>query len=153
MLKVITNLRPIRRLSIIKRHSSKESQTTLETHPSEGSASQCWLQLNPSFELPDEDETSVASEPTMDPAVVPLSSSCDPTTPSHVVRAVHRHRRSGAFDNGDFDELLTKSRGWMYDPSAPPSPFKKHHDRSRNLSLVESDFDRFIFKSAFPKME
>jgi hypothetical protein len=65
-------------------------------------------------------------------------------TPPHSPRqrsASHNRRPSLARD--DFDKLIIRSRGWVYDPSESAS--KPHHTRDHNRALSELDFNRYIF--------
>ena len=153
MLKVITNFKPMKRLSIgnlNKPRRRKDSHNTLETAPSDGSASSTWLHNDPSFELPEDDPSTSTSSSAAGAHV-----SSTPATPLHTAttsssRNGRKHRRLPCLANDDFDELLSKSRGWTYDPSEPPSPRRSsrhHHDRSRNKALAQTDFERFIFRS------
>eukprot|EP00797_Seminavis_robusta_P034446 Sro825_g207660.2 (287) ;mRNA; r:15141-16001 len=57
-------------------------------------------------------------------------------------------KRNRALSDADFDQLLTMSRGWSYDP-AEPSKDGTHHNRSQ--ALGSTDFDRYIFAPTAPK--
>jgi hypothetical protein len=140
------------RLSITQKQRSRRN--TLETQLSETSTGsnnsdnswQCDLsELSLHDRTPAMPAASSSSEPSC-----PASPTSVVALPSHVP-----HRRCKALDNADFEELLCKSRGWMYDPHEEDS-HKNHarpkHDRSRNLALTDVDFERFIFKPSTPRL-
>jgi hypothetical protein len=52
-------------------------------------------------------------------------------------------QRNRALSDKDFDQLLTLSRGWTFDPALPRSLEKAHHNRQAEFS--STDFDRYIF--------
>jgi hypothetical protein len=70
-----------------------------------------------------------------------------------------RHHRSGALVQQDYDDLIVRSRGWVYDSTEVKerstngtmilSIKNKQHthrrDRLRNRALTEDDFDQYIF--------
>ena len=58
------------------------------------------------------------------------------------------HTRHPALDNQDFDELLNRSRGWLFDPSQSATfPSTPHHrDREFTKAMGQTDFEKFIFR-------
>ena len=58
-------------------------------------------------------------------------------------------RRNRALSDKDFDELITVSCGWAYDPSEEFMPeVVPTHRRSKNMALAAVDFQKFIFATS-----
>jgi len=56
-----------------------------------------------------------------------------------------RHARCVTMCDHDFTGLISRSRGFVYDPSTQPS-MPHHRERDYNHALAGSDFERFIFR-------
>ncbi|CAB9501957.1 expressed unknown protein [Seminavis robusta] len=71
-----------------------------------------------------------------------------PQSSPRKVSSQDKHRRSLELTGGDFDTLLVRSRGWVYDPA--DSETKPHHERQHNRAMVGKEYDKYIFAPPEP---
>ena len=128
---------------IFQRKNRKASKA--HKRPEEGPFESVEVKLEESSGVPtmDSTEESMASLPSANSVGSSKSSEmASPPRPTHIKHRQTSHSRHLCLADDDFDGLIVRSRGWVYDPSMRTNP----HHRSRN-SLAGTDFDKYIFSS------
>lgn len=86
----------------------------------------------------------VSTVPTADStdstATLPMRASLVDSSKATRSSGQHSHSRCLTLAEDDFDDLIVRSRGWVYDPSMQTKP--GHRARG---SLAGSDYDKYIF--------
>ncbi|CAB9501955.1 expressed unknown protein [Seminavis robusta] len=60
------------------------------------------------------------------------------------------HSRRMSLTDRDFDSLLVRSRGWVFDPADGKS--RPHHDRQHNRAMAGNEYDKYVFAPKQPIM-
>jgi hypothetical protein len=148
---------------LLARMSGKHdnSEQTLETQTSHSSMIHVHVHVLSSCTFSAEESASCTSTNSATALGPPVQHAATSDTTSSTCTSTKRrsHRRSDALAQQDYDDLIVRSRGWVYDPAeakakertANPSmlvsdkPHHLHRDRLRNRALTEDDFDQYIF--------